>query len=76
MAGNVGLLGADYPGYYPCADERALAAALARAESDQAFFRTLEAGVAARRALTDPAAERRAIAALIAELVVDPPNGA
>lgn len=33
IAGNVGLLGADYPGYYPVGDERSLADLLHRAET-------------------------------------------
>jgi len=68
IAGNVGLLGADYPGYYACANERELAALLARAEGDEGFLRSLEAALTARRALTEPAAERRAIADLITDL--------
>ena len=68
IPGNVGLLGGRYPGYFPAGDERALAALLARAETDGKFLRRLELGVKARRALTDPAAERRAIARLVAGL--------
>ena len=68
IAGNVGLLGAGYPGYYRLGDERSLAALLCRAETDGRFLRALEAAVKARRGLADPAAERRAIADLIAAL--------
>jgi putative glycosyltransferase (TIGR04348 family) len=68
IAGNMGLLGERYPGYYPVGNERALAALLSRAETDSKFLRSLEAAVKARRSLTDPAAERRAIASLIAAL--------
>lgn len=68
IAGNIGLLGDDYPGYYPVGDERALAVLLARAEADGEFLRSLEDAVKARRSLTDPAQERRAIAGLIAAL--------
>ena len=42
IAGNIGLLGADYSGYYPVGDEAALAKLLHRAETDSAFLRTLE----------------------------------
>ena len=66
IPGNMGLLGAEYPGYYPVGDEQALAALLSSAETDGKFLGALEAAVMARRALTDPAAERQAIADLIA----------
>lgn len=42
ISGNVGLLGADYPGYFPLGDEKGLADLLYRAETDSKFLRTLE----------------------------------
>jgi putative glycosyltransferase (TIGR04348 family) len=69
IPGNIGLLGEDYQGYYPVANETALAAQLARARSDPAWLATLEAAVKARRDEIDPAAERAAIGRLIAELL-------
>ena len=42
IAGNVGLLGCDYPGYYPVRDEAALARLLERAETEPTFLATLE----------------------------------
>ena len=42
IAGNIGLLGTDYPGYYPLGDEAALARLLARCETEPTFLRTLE----------------------------------
>ena len=68
IPGNIGLLGEDYPGYYPLADETALAAQLARAHSDPAWLAALEAAVRARGNEVDPAVEREAIARLIADL--------
>jgi putative glycosyltransferase (TIGR04348 family) len=68
ISGNIGLLGDDYPGYYPVADETALAAQLARAQSEPAWLAVLEAGVKAKRHEVDPAAERDALARLIADL--------
>jgi len=68
IPGNIGLLADDYPGYYPAGNEHALAALLARAESNSEFLRSLEAAVKAQRGVTDPAAERRAIADLVAAL--------
>ena len=68
IPGNIGLLGADYPGYYPVAKETALAAQLARAQSDPASLAALAAAVQARRHQVDATAERAAIARLIADL--------
>ncbi|HTO49705.1 MAG TPA: selenoneine biosynthesis selenosugar synthase SenB [Burkholderiales bacterium] len=67
IRGNVGMLGRDYPGYYPLADERALARLIDRARTDPAFYRRLKAGVAARRPLFAPAAERRRLLAVVHE---------
>jgi putative glycosyltransferase (TIGR04348 family) len=41
--GNVGLLGQDYPGYYPVGDEGALAKLLRQAETEPRFLKSLEA---------------------------------
>ena len=41
IPGNVGLLGRDYPGYYPVRDEAALAQLLHRTETEPAFLDTL-----------------------------------
>ncbi len=69
IPGNIGLLGEDYPGYYPYGDEAALAALLARASDDPRWLAGLAAAVKARRREVDPATERKAIARLIAELM-------
>lgn len=66
--GSVGLLGADYPGYYPVEDTAALRALLLRAESDVVFYAALEAGCAARRPLFTPEREQAAWASLLREL--------
>ncbi len=42
IAGNVGLLGLDYPGYYPVADENALADLLHQAETEPGWLNGLE----------------------------------
>lgn len=42
IAGNVGLLGPNYPGYFPVGDEAALAHLLERAETESEFIETLE----------------------------------
>jgi putative glycosyltransferase (TIGR04348 family) len=68
IAGSVGLLGDDYPGYFPVGDDAALAGLLRRAETDAAFHRALQACCARRRRLVDPARERRSWEKLLREL--------
>ena len=67
--GNVGLLGADYDGYFPVGDAEALAALSRRFCADAAFADRLRAQCAAREPLFLPSAERRAVRALVAGLV-------
>ena len=43
IPGNIGLLGREYPGYYPVGDRSALASMLHRAESKPSFLKLLEA---------------------------------
>jgi len=68
IAGNIGLLGERYPAYFPFANETALAARLARAQSEPAWLAALESAVKARRHEVDPATERDAIARLLDDL--------
>ena len=74
VEGNVGLLGSRYPGLFPPGDTRALSRLLARAETDARFLARLGAGVRRAARALRPAAERRAWAALLAEVV--PPGRA
>jgi len=69
IAGNLGMLGRAYPGYFRFGDERALARLIARAGREPAFYAGLKRALRARRALFAPAGERRAIAALLRELL-------
>jgi putative glycosyltransferase (TIGR04348 family) len=69
IPGNVGMLGKDYAGYFPLADEGALAALLWRAEREPVFYRKLEKQCAARRKLVTPERERRALLAVVREAV-------
>jgi putative glycosyltransferase (TIGR04348 family) len=68
IAGSVGLLGEEYPGYFPVGDAEALARLLGRAEADAAFYRALQARCARLRPLVDPARERRSWEELLLEL--------
>jgi putative glycosyltransferase (TIGR04348 family) len=66
--GAVGVLGPDYPGFFPVGDADALARLLLRAEEDGVFLSGLRARVAERRPLVEPARERAAWRALLEEL--------
>lgn len=59
--GNVGLLGADYPGYFRPGDAAALARLIARAQDDRAWLQTLQVAAARRAPLFAPQAEQRAL---------------
>lgn len=74
IAGNVGMLGSDYPGYYPVGDERALAGLLYRAETDRAYYALLERHCGARTHLVTAGHERAALESLLAELASGPPT--
>ena len=70
IACTEGLLGSDYPGLFPVGDERALSAALLRAERDPAFLADLERRALALGETLSPAAEKAAWAALLAAIPV------
>jgi putative glycosyltransferase (TIGR04348 family) len=57
--GSVGLLGREYPGYFPVGDTEALADLLHRAEIDDAFLSELRRHCAARAPLFEPAREQQ-----------------
>lgn len=65
ISGNVGMLGAEYPGYYRVGDEKALARLIGRAAGDRDYLRALKRAVLARRALFAPANERRGVLQLV-----------
>lgn len=67
IPGSVGLLGDDYPGYYPVADTAALTELLLRAERDRRFYAALKKQCAARAPLFTPARERVGLKKLLAE---------
>jgi glycosyltransferase involved in cell wall biosynthesis len=67
IPGNVGMLGRDYPGFYPVGDEQGLAKVLSRAESDAAFYAELSRQCTARRALMTPEREAAGVRKLVSE---------
>lgn len=73
IPGCFGLLGKDYPGYFPVGDTETLASLLDAAEHNRdGCYETLRRGCAALRDLVDPARERAAWARLLAEALPIP----
>ncbi len=68
MDGNVGLLSADYPGYFPVGDTQALARLLWRLEQDPRFGERLRNALARRAPLFRPSREVAAWRRLLTEL--------
>ncbi|MHB8667006.1 MAG: selenoneine biosynthesis selenosugar synthase SenB [Burkholderiales bacterium] len=69
IPGNIGMLGAGYPGYYPLEDDQALAKLLIKAMRYQAYYQSLKRGIAARRHLFRPQNEQASLVRLLRELV-------
>jgi putative glycosyltransferase (TIGR04348 family) len=65
IPGNVGLLGDNYPGYYPARDTAALQALLLRAETEPAFVDRLRRHCLTRARLFTPEAEKNALKAIV-----------
>ena len=72
--GSVGLLGRDYPGYFPVGDTEALARLLNRIETDAAFLERLQRAIARRAHLFRPALEKAAWKKLIDEVMAKSPS--
>jgi putative glycosyltransferase (TIGR04348 family) len=68
ISGSIGLLGPDYPGYFPYGDTEALAALLRRAETDEAFYRDLRERCGRLRPLFEPERELRSWESLLREI--------
>lgn len=68
ISGSIGLLGDDYPGYFPFGDTHALTDLLGRAETDAAFYNLLCDRCARRQPLFEPARERQSWQELLREL--------
>ncbi|MDZ7662124.1 selenoneine biosynthesis selenosugar synthase SenB [Thiohalophilus sp.] len=68
IEGSIGLLGEDYPGYYPVENEQALAERLHRAETDSPFYKRLEQACIAKQPLFTPENETRGWKHLLSEL--------
>ena len=68
IPGSIGLLGHNYPGYFPVGDTAALARLLRRAEAEPPFRAALERHRAKRAPLFAPEREREAWGRLLARL--------
>ncbi len=69
--GNLGLLGADWPGLFEPGDDAALAALLQRARDDAAMLPALACQATLRAPLFAPEAEAAALNALVARLLTE-----
>ena len=68
IEGNIGILGADYPGLFPFGDTQALADLLQRVEREPGFLRSLRRRIKTLAPLFDRKKEERAWADLVREL--------
>jgi putative glycosyltransferase (TIGR04348 family) len=69
IPGNRGLLGDDYPGYYPVGDEKALAKILFKAETVPSFYKSLERFIHKRSKYVQPQFEMKSIKSLVNGLI-------
>lgn len=73
ISGNVGMLGADYGGYFPPGDAAALATLLQRARDEPAMLKALAAQCDTRAPLFDPVQERSTLRAILRQALEHPP---
>jgi putative glycosyltransferase (TIGR04348 family) len=69
MPGNVGMLGAGYPGYYRLFDERALARLIVKCREPK-FYALLKNDIKARSKLFSPAAENAVLRKVVGETLL------
>ncbi len=65
ISGNIGMLGADYEGYFPVGDAPALADLVRRCAADASFLARLKAQCSQREDLFDTATEKRHVLNLV-----------
>jgi putative glycosyltransferase (TIGR04348 family) len=68
IAGHVGMIGAEYPGFFNVGDTEALKELLLRAEQDPAFYQSLVEGVRAKASIADPRRELQSWRRLLDEV--------
>jgi putative glycosyltransferase (TIGR04348 family) len=69
IAGSVGLLGEDYPGYFPVEETTALARLLEQVEMEPCFYQALRAWCTRLAPLVHPAREHQTWAELLCEVI-------
>lgn len=69
MSGNIGMLGHEYPGYFPVDDDKALLALLQRCLNETSLLTRLNTACAARAKLFLPETERRALCRILDTLL-------
>jgi len=70
IPGNIGMLGVDYAGYFPCGDAHALATLLQRCRDEPSLLATLRRQCRARAPRFEPRREQRALRQLVARLLI------
>ena len=73
ISGNVGMLGADYAGYFEVGNAPALAALVKRCATEPAFLSHLQSQCALRAELFEPAVEKRLVLKLTASALKEHP---
>ena len=68
ISGSIGLLGEDYPGYFPVEDTQALTDLLMRVEMDIGFYDTLKTWCEGLKPIVDPDRERQSWERLLQDL--------
>ena len=71
IPGNRGMLGSDYPGYFPVGDSSSLSKLISRVLSEDPFTSELQSAVMARQPLFTAEQERASWAAVLAEVGVE-----
>lgn len=69
IPGNIGILGEDYPGYFPVEDTDALTRLMIQAENQPYYYSRLQQHIHRRSALVDPTRERRKWERLLSDIV-------
>ena len=72
ISGNVGMLGADYAGYFPVGDAAALAALVRRCAAEPEFLALLQSQCKRRAPLFAPDAEQRHVLNLVLSAINSP----
>ena len=68
ISGSIGLLGEDYPGYFPAGDTQALVNLLMRVEADTGFYEALKTWCEKLKPIVDPDGERQSWEGLLQDL--------